>query len=340
MKIGLIVAFITISFFGCQLRIMEDEMPDRITLPITVYWDLAGITPQNVTVLIYGEDGSLYTERAFENAGISATTKVSLVAGTYTIVAFNEKRNQIDYVRIRGYENLYTLEAYLTTVSSPYNTSSRVAGEAIVNQPGVLATVMKTITVSPDVINQFHLQENKSQIVENTLNSLTDLHPVNKTVNIGIKATVIGLNNARMPALSELRNIPSSYSFVSDKSSDETATIQFLMNNRAYEKGSLSDGNISTTLTSFNILGENETVENDILLDVLFQLVDKERTVVSFSNNVIKDMTVTIGTENSVSFDIDIFLGTLPNVKPEGSSESGMITELTDWDYVEIPIKL
>lgn len=333
----------------CERRPLVDELPDTAKIPVVVYWDKADITPQNVTILIYREDGSLYEEKFFENGGASAKTAIFLETGTYTVVAFNEKRDQIDYVGIRGYGRLSTLEAYATEASSSYNTQGRANGETVVNQPGVLAAVDTVITVTDEMVSYSRGRITEDQLtdadaVKQALNSLNGLYPVRKTVEVNITVRISGLNNARMPALAELRNMAGGYFFGTDRNSTKPVTRQFLMNDRTYDEGSLTDGMLTATVRSFGFPGDREhpgsVPGTEIYLDVNFQLVDADRTMINLSSDVDGHMTVTTDGNGAITIAIDTYHGKLPDVKPEGSSEPGMSTELVDWDTVEIPIDL
>lgn len=336
---NILITILALIVCGCERRPLENDITNRAKIPITIYWDLAGIIPQNVTVLIYKENGNLYQEQNFENSGLSVHSELSLEVGKYTVVVFNEKRDQIDYVRIRGQEKLSTLEAYITSVSSAYNTQGKSDGKTIVNEPGSLATATAEIIVSPDMIENTDINSNPSW------NALTDIHPILKTVNVDIKAHIKGINNSRMPVLGELVNMAESYLFSTDKNSSIPVAIQFLINGRSYDSNSITDGIIYTSITSFGIPGERVINENTsaINLNLIFQLVDSNRTLITFSQYVNPIMVINENENRSLSILINIDssdLWRLPDVKPEDSSDSGINSEVVDWDTVEIPIKL
>jgi hypothetical protein len=346
-----------LNFLSCERRLLEDEIniPDGAKVPIEINWEESGLTPQNVTVLIYNADGSLYLETFFENGGSSAYTEVYLPSGTYTVIAFNEKRDQVDYVRIRGYENLSTLEAYVTTASTTYSTQSKANDEIFVDQPGAFAVAKTEITITDEAVQlsrENRLSQNLSKAPAEATSLLVELSPVLKTSVIHINVYVYGLNNARMPALCELRNIADAYFPCTDRNSLTPVTTQFLMNNRTYTEASSTDGMVSASVVSFGITGNRESVEellNRIYLDLSFQLVDEERTVKSYSLDITDIMKITTNVHNEVKIDIKIDTNPddelleirLPDVEPEGSGDSsGIVSELIDWSTVVVPITL
>lgn len=339
-----------LNLSSCERRPLEEfSIPDGARIPVTIYWDQANIIPQNVTVLIYNEDGSLFLETVFENSGVSAYTEVYLPAGIYTVIGFNEMRNQIDYVRIRGHENLSTLEAYTTTASSTYSTQSQANQETIIDQPGSLAVAKDVITVSEEAVKLSH--ERALYHGQNTSGSTdlqVNLRPVLKTSMVHVKVYVSGLHNARMPALAELRNMASGYLLGTDRNSLTPVTTQFMLNNRAYVEGSATEGSVSASITSFGVPGNREIVENipaKIYLDLAFQLVDQERTLTSFSRDVTLVLNITVDENRAVTINVDLSPEMippiiLPDVKPEGGDDSGIGSDLIDWDTVVIPILL
>ncbi len=348
-----------LNFLSCERRFLEEEIktPDGAKIPVTIYWERANIIPQNVTVLVYKEDGDLFLETFFENAGASAYTEIYLPVGTYSIISFNEKRDQIDYVRIRGYENLSTLEAYATTASAVYDTQSKSGGESIVEQPGRLAVAKTTVTVNEDDVELWRKHAiNQTQGIGKAADEESALQvqlwPVLKIATVNITVHVAGLNNARMPALTELKHMAGGYLLGMDKNTSTPVTTQFMLNNRSYNSGSKTEGTISTVITSFGIPGNRNEIEENadkIQLDLAFQLVDKERTIVSFSLDVTKALKIAINENGVVTIDLDINQLSfpevwLPDVIPEGGNNneggSGITSDLIDWDTIIVPIPL
>ena len=99
-----------------------------------------------------------------------------------------------------------------------------------------------------------------------------------------ITVHVKGLNNARMPVLVELRNVASSYFVRIDNTSGVAAAMQFSMNNRKYDEGSVTAGTISTRISLHGTLTDRNSIaghaDKPIHLDMLFMLPDKAKTIV------------------------------------------------------------
>ena len=342
------VVALLLLFSACHRRPLVDEMPDRIPIPITILWKEAVVIPQNVSVLFYDDNGDLFLEHVFENQGDVARSKVHLPIGKYTVVVFNEKRNQVDYVRMRGHEQLSTLEAFVTNSTSFYDVKGRstTRDDKLVNQPGQLATLVTTIDVSPDMLREFNWGDIITPGLLEEFNQLTNLLPVIRTVVVDINIEVKGLNNARMPALGELRNMAGGFLIGQEINTMDPVTTQFTINNRVYDEGSLRDGHISTSIYSLGVMGNRNSTEDSqqkrILFDIFYQLVDKDRTLVEHNLDV-TDMIEFYIDDNKTVFRLRLDLTApepLPDVKPEGGSDSGLGSELIDWEYVEVPIEM
>lgn len=321
---------VVLALLSCERRPLEDELRITAKIPVKAYWDLAKISPQNATVMIYKEDGSLYLEKGFSSSDTYAETEVALEVGSYTVFVFNELRDQIDYIRMRGHEKLTTFEAYVTPAATVYDTRNHENGDKMVNQPGALASVQATITVTNEMVDHTHS------------GLLTDLHPELKIATVNIKAHIKGLNNARMPVLAELKNMAESYYFAANRNSLTPVTTQFLMDNRVYYPNSFTDGTISVILPSIGVLGDRITVDdtpdNKVYFDLLFQLVDEERTQIALSKDITNDLEIIVEEHRAVTINVEVDMGTLPDVKPEGGEDSDFDSDVSDWEGIEVPI--
>ncbi len=338
---------------SCYRKPIADECicEDTLSIPIDVDWETSEVTPQNVTVLIYNsQDGSLRYEHKYEHNNKEVQSHVYLPIGSYKAVVFNELRNQIDYVSCVGYENLSTLK-FESHDDDPVR--SRYASRSYVEQPGDLAVaVVNEIVVTKEMIVEASYaaelgEETKSlsEATRSTVESLLGVVPMKKSATIVIKAHVNNIFYARMPALVDLTNLADGYYVFGDKNSTTTSALQFTMNNRKFDDQSPQrDGMISATLTAFGSLedrysssGHDDTTP--IMLDLLFQLIDKDRTEVGLKMDVTDKIVYSKQNDGSVLMTIDVgFDEALPEVTPEGTTDSGFGSDLIDWGVVDIPL--
>lgn len=335
---ALLGIFCSTLIVACDRRPLEEELPIVAKIPVKIYWDLAEIAPKNATILFYSADGSLYKEWQTASQPTYAEGEVELAPGSYTAVVFNELMNQIDYVRMSGSERLETFEAYITANLSPaYKFSFRDENGVQVNQPGILAACIATINVTPDMVTR-----SQAEVRASAFDALIDLHPDRKTAQANMLVHVRGLNNARMPAVAELRHMASSYFFATDRNSLVPVTAQFRMNNRTYDPGSKTDGTISAIITTFGVLGEwhhiGDTPDAAFYLDIAFMLTDAQQTIVEASTNITDLMEIIVDEKIMVTINIELNAPPLPEIKPVGGSDSGFSTELVDWDKIIVPL--
>ena len=345
-----LIAWGTLFLFSCRQDIGHNKQRQQPTalIPIGVDWSALDALPQNVTVLFYNEsDGSLAAEHVYEHNAQPIQSYAEVPVGTYTVVVFNEKRDQIDYVGIRGHENLATLEAY----AHPNLTARArsVAGQ-YVNHPDMLAaSVVRGVEVTSDMVDYTRARKSASRasdpLLDKAVGMLTGLSAESKVHQMSITLQVAGLNNARMPASADLLNMADSYSFDRNVNSMTPAHHQFTMNNRTYLPGSTTDGVISATITTFGVLGEKHTAadqpaELPIVLDVLFMLVDAKRTVVRQTIDATEQLAFAEHPSGAHTLILDATASDpLPQVVPENATAgSGFGTDLIDWDVVDIPL--
>lgn len=317
----LLSAILTTS---CYRQPLEDEGFENQKIPVSIDWSKADIDPQNATLLFYSEaDGKLVLEHTFENSHSRIQSYADVPLGTYTVVVFNELRNQINYVGVRGHENLATLEFY---AKPDTEVKARATTGTYVQQPDIVATaVLRGIKI------------------EKGTQALTGIVPERKVGYMDINVHIAGLNNARMPALVDLKNIAGSYFPDTDRNSTDPVACQFMMENRQYDPGSSTDGTISTQIRVFGVLGnrgsvEEQPAEQPITLDILLMLVDADKTIVNHVMNITDLISFTDAINGSISLDTELEVpDPLPEVIPEGG-ESGFGSDLTEWEGIDIPL--
>lgn len=349
----LIGALIALLLLACERRLLEEEMHNSAKIPIVAHWERAGVLAQNATLLVYRSDSTLLFEKAFasNSSQTVSSTSINLEVGSYFIVVFNEKRDQIDYVRIRGYKHLGTLEAYLMASATAYSTQSRAAGERLVYQPGSLAVSLIPLEVTQEMVmrsrtrSSGELSTGAYQAVDEAIDKMSNLYPVLKTTPVVITTHVAGLNNARMPALIELRNMAEGYLFATDQNSYVPVTTQFTVGERIYNAGSDRDGTIVQQVVTLGLPGDRSSIfdlKRPIYNDIAVQLVDQERTLIEKSFDITELIEVYMDENENLAVHLSatLNLGQLPDVKAEAGSGSGFDSDVADWESEQIDIEL
>lgn len=321
----LIVVCCMLLFSACHRRPLDEGCAETTRIPVGTVWEKSEVDAQNVTAYFYDQNtGELVREHRFENKPLKIQSYVNLPFGDYTVVVHNEIREQIKNVSVRGYEKLSTLELF--SQSDPGVKHTRTNENSYLLQPDpVAAAIVRNVSVKPDVEN----------------NQLLGIETEQKNSYMDISVHVKGLNNARMPALVDLRNVASGYFINVDQPSGASATIQFTMNNRTYDDGSETAGTISANVSLHGTLQDRLSTsghtEKPLYLDMLFMLVDKDKTVVRRFVDITKLLTFAKVKNGSVHLNVHVDLNdALPDVKPDGGS--GMGSEVVDWDGESIDI--
>ena len=330
--------YLSILFPGCENRPLEDAQEQLGRIPIKIYWDKAEVLPKNATILFYNENGNLYKEWQSASQSDSTVGSIILPPGRYTAVAFNELRDQINYVHMQDWDKFDTFEAIaLRNLQPVYDFASHIEGNIVVRQPGILSTYTTTFTVEATscgcgVYNP----------TDTNNKALSDLHPTRKTTRVNIIVHIDKLNNARMPALAELRNFASGYIFSTDYNTITPVTTQFTVNNRSYNPQSTTAGTVSTSVNIFGLPGNRFHIGDPpgrkLYLDIAFMLADAEQTIVEYSTDITDLIKVITDKNDGVIINIEIGIGQLPDIIPVGGG-SGFDTELVDWDKVIIPLQ-
>ncbi|MFI3281930.1 MAG: DUF5119 domain-containing protein [Rikenellaceae bacterium] len=349
----LILPLIIVVLHSCERqKLMEDCIcTTKAAIPIHIDWEASGVTPKNVTVLLYNKsDGSLAQEHMFQHNDADIQSYIYVPMGEYTVVVFNELRGQIEYVDVEDHESLLTLKFVSETNNSAIARSSTLD---YVQQPGGLAVqivedfevtkevILYTATMGDSVTDDDTSKSTDEDVSRSTSTALMNIETEQKTCWLTITAHFKNLNYARMPSLVDLSNIANGYYVGSDKNTLDPARMQFTMNNRTYDEGSDSEGTISTTVALFGTLGDrlstsDHTDETPITIDILFMQIDEEQSLVNYSQDV-TDL-IEFGDDGlNLTIDID-FSDPLPVVTPEGWEDSGFSTGLEDWTVVEVPL--
>lgn len=344
MKKIVLALIILLSFLSCEEPYALEECSCTTKIPITIDWSSSEISPQNVSMLFYNDsDGSLALEHYYEHNTNDVHSYAHLPVGEYTVVVFNELRNQIKNITIQGHENLSTLGFYAV---SNQNVLMRSKEHSYIHQPGMLGVkVIRNIAITDELITHTHAEESTrlSDNTNPTSKMLLNIIPENKINWLDIMISIKGLNNARMPALIDLQNISEGYMVNEDKNCMTPAILQFDINNRTYNPESTKDGTISTRVALFGTLGDRNSIadhpESPIMLDILFMLVDKDKTIINHKIDITDLISFDKEVSGSVSLDIDIEIDTpLPDVEPESDDNSGFESEVKDWHEVSVPL--
>ena len=337
-----------------KLIIGDCSCTDMAKLPISVNWTRSKLKPQNISVLFYdSEKGDLVKEHQMRNIGDSAIQYIHMPIGRYTVVVFNELRNQILNVRVVGHEKFSTLQ-FVGIDESPEDVVSRSKDARYILSPEEFGTVIvNDVEVTKDLISYTHGVETKADVAtknksKETSKKLLGLSPLNRISWLDIKLHIKGLINARMPGLVDLRELSDGYIPATDRNTKNYVTEQFSINNRKFDPDSTRDGTVSARIAIFGLCDERNNVtyykKNKVPLeiDVLFMLRDKEKTLINQKIDIVDLITFDQSSSSAsgvIELQVDFELPEpLPYVKPESEEESGFGSSVVDWEVVDVPL--
>ena len=191
-------------------------------------------------------------------------------------------------------DNINNFNTILAKGKKATNVSLPIENDIYLDQPGQLASVIvRHFEVNDDMVyytnnislsNNIILDEKLDENLEH-IKALMNLVPLRNLSQFKMQLHVLGLNNARMPALINLRNVSESYIFDNNSDGITPVTYQSTTNNRIYDNNNKKDGIVSCDIDLFGVLGNRSSMIDQssidpIILDIRFMLIDKERTMV------------------------------------------------------------
>lgn len=299
---------LAIGFSGCNRRDISYDIESEIT--VDADWSQADLEEEHkygATLIIYPQDNS---KPRIELMGNRTRTTFRLPRGRYNIILFNRSFNDFSSVVFRGVDHFETVEAYARQVET------RAGTRVITSSPEKLATA---------VIRDF-----------NATSDACNLHfvPQPLTRKVKVKLNINGLNNVRQ-ARCTIGHIPLSVFLADNRLGDTTGRQEFAVGNPVFDEGSLIEGTLDGT---FNLFGFDSKTPHDMALNALLvdgeTLVEQDLTEVSIKEKEEENGSLILYVEASTP-------EKLPDVKPEGGSDSGFDADVDEWgdsQVEELPI--
>ena len=256
--------------------------------------------------------------------------KVRLQTGHYNVIVFNRTFDDFNGVAFRGTDGFKTLEAYTMEVETRVNTRTNETTNVIVNSPEKLAVAtLEDFEVTEDMLGNY-----STETYMRTSRSCTQegcaLHFVPKEITrtMQVVVNVKGLHNVKR-ATCTLSGVPVSVFLADGRITENAATQEFTLGSPQFLPGSVSDGTLSGSL---NVFGFDKSVAHELILTAY--LVDGKTKVEQTLTNI--SITEKEGTLGVITLYIEANVSqTIPDVKPEGGSDSGFDADVGDWGEEE-----
>lgn len=339
MFLCLVLLCLVVLFTGCERRALTYY--EVTELHILVDWSQSGLAAEEEnygsTILFYPRDGG--TPHIFQMGERTGET-VRLPMGTYDAIIFNRSFNDFSNIAFRG-DSYETLEAYARKVETRVDEVTRVETRTIISSPDELAVAtLEGFIVTEDMLGNYsqttYGRTAASRTAEEETDEIYTLRFVPKKLTRKVAAVlhIEGLNNIRS-ATCRLSGVAESIFLATGRTSANTVTQEFEPSNPEFYPGSPFNGTLSC---HFEVFGLNYVDNNNLYLEAL--LVDGKTEFTGDCTNV----KITENEDGTGVITLTLKADAtekVPDVKPEGGSDSGFDVDVDGWGddiHTDIPI--
>lgn len=321
----LMIITLILLFASCERRELTYYRTSEIT--ILADWSQSGIkeTTSGATVVFYPETGEapivvLMGNREHET--------VRLPLGRYNAIIFNRSFDDFGTIGFCGKEKYGTLEAYASKVEIRSN-------EIVQNPEEFAADCVEGFEVTETMLGNYTTVMRKTRVADVGDRYILRFTPLRLTRKVKAIISIRGLNNLHH-GICTIDGIPSSVYLSTGKASETLITQQFELENPVFTDGSPFDGIMTS---SFSVFDLDRNFPHCLHLKAW--LVDGE----TIFEEDLKEVRITETTDDEGEIILYITASLpepLPDVKPQGGSDSGFDAGVDDWNEPiekEIPIE-
>ena len=344
------ILLIAVLLFSCERReLTYDYMNCGVT--VNVDWSTLeqkqGEAPSGMTVIFYPNQGGDAIVKQTNNI---SQTSVSLRAGKYNILIFNQIESDFGSLGFKGMDRFETAEVFARTTNSNWY-KSKAPNEVVVRHPEYLGVATQLDFEMTDELVDAAMKL-RSKGSKSTSLVAVDFKPEVVVSNIKTKVKVIGIHNLRNTRAT-IKGMSTGYDFSACESCSNMVThVLDEWSVTTYDGGN-TEGEIDAIFTSFGPperhIGTRS--ENDWMGSIYFELLLVDNKTVEKRELFFNEHLIT-NTNNEHNIDMLIKLGlsteaddkpiTLPDVDPEVPEGDGDLdVDLGDWgdeDIIDIPL--
>ncbi len=363
MKRLLYILCLCLLFISCERRELIDNYNPTVDIAIDVDWSNMSAVPSGMSVYCYPVSGDAPTIAIANITSVQSSITVSLTAGIYNILVFNQIPSDFGTIGFSGMDSYDT--ASIGAISST-TLAALVSknGDEYIREPEELAaaTYLDLEVTQEAVTYSVELKSKGYTKSEELIWTTVSLVPEVVIKNTQVTVRVSGIYNY-YSATARLYGMATGYNFAKQQShSDMTSHLLEEWRSTTYEEDS-REGEITITFTCFGLPGQNASslvsdyAEWEGVMDLDITLVD-QLTVISESIELCDKITTTSSskadddeqsdTEANLDMNIDIDISSgfgltdgddpivLPDVTPAGSTGSAFDATVDDWGDEEI----
>ncbi len=317
---------------SCEHKELCYHHPHTAKVSILSDWSMFDKEPPTgMTVMVYPQQGEQETSVKTLTHILDHVT-LNLPVGIYHSVIFNQSESEYGSVSFRGMDKYETAEVYTNDTKSTWY-KSRAENERVVTAPEWIGSSRhEDAEVTQEMVDATGEETLKGIHPRNAYGYIIAEHtPQNIIYTISVTVHIKGFHNLRS-ARASLDGLAEGYYFGGGKYSGNTVT-QLLENwEKNVDENDPTKGTITAIITCFGLPDGHMTTPDENLFSLSLLLVDNKTVVghtFKIGNRFVYD-------EDSATAKLCLYLDLtldepLPDVKPEGGSNSGFNATVDDW---------
>ena len=326
---------LTYDYVSCKVEVNVDwsTLEDKQSQP-----------PSGMTVMFYPQKGGRIIKSQTNNV---EQTVVSLQAGVYDVLVFNQITTDFGTVGFKGMDKFASAEVYAKPTDSKWY-QTKGDDEVVVRIPEyIAAATVESFEMTEELVEESMSRKNSG---ETSPLLKINLEPKLVVQDIKLQVKIIAINNL-LDTRATLKGISTGYHFASKTSSSNRGVHLLEDWKKSLYGGESKDGEIYTSLSSFGLpnVSSDTRVESNWSGSLEFELLLADNETISKWNvplskhiemNPDSDHNIDILIQVGLSTDTDDKPIELPDVKPEGGG-GGFDPDLGDWgdeDIIDLPL--
>lgn len=322
---------------SCTFRPLYIEGETPLKVLVITDWTQLGAVPSGASINFYPETGKHYWP--FLTNSVSKAT-VSVPSGYHSVMVFNRTADEFGSMTFDGMDQLGTARAVLES--------------RLFSWVGRADTIGRTVYEPEDLVvgrtDHFYVRsmtEREAELWERGADAVSIGEVVDSVEVVPLRVPYVGSVSVRVNGIHNIRSVRAYLTgmagdayLATRRSGDSLATHVLESWTVRRDEADYTKGSVNASFSCFGLPEQyiGSPFETNNKLVIQFKLVDN--TTVIQEIRYVGDVADQNEDERTVTFNVSVPVD-LPDVKPEGGSESGFNVGFTDWEETEeIPISL
>ena len=318
---------------ACTFRPLYIEGETPVKVLVITDWAQLGSLPSGASINFYPETGKTFWP--FRTNSVSKAI-VSVPSGYHNVMVFNRTTDEFGSMSFDGMDKLGTSRAILESKLFPWVGRADSIGRTVYEPEELVVGRTDHFLVRSQIEREAELWEQGKEIPDrDELVDSVEVYPR--------RVPYVGYVNVRVNGIHNIRSVRAYLTgmagdaYLSTRTAGDSLATHVLENWKLVrDEADYTKGLVTATFSCFGLPDryKGNLHEKNNKLVMQFMLVDN-RTVIQ-EIRYVGDVADQNEDERTVTFNAAV---DLPDVKPEGGSESGFDVTITDWeDPIEVPI--